>query len=421
MDNQPPVRSFCITTTQVTTTRVTISPTGETISSGSTSPGCEASTLNYLRNYRQQHQRAVPSLSGHHRITELDSVEANTSSNTGGAWIKQEPQLDNNVQQENQKRVSVICATRTKAQSPRRETVDSDEEISSNGCIPTPTPQTPGPQSPQSPSSNTIDCPICSALAIDHLHYGGLACFSCKAFFRRIVVTQSKKSKRCRRGDGKCILTLGKRNNCPPCRFQRCLDSGMKPSLVVSGKAIKHGDKAVVKAEDNQTKVKSETSIAVTNRITDNEKLSQILQYHRLIISQTAGVNLLKIPTKFLTQIQQRVNTETSEASEIQDDILSMAKLELAFLIAKDCVVFFTENFSIDQLLVSQIEGICPALIFTSVQEFFVQLVVYFLKNCPHFQSLTWACQARLLRKNIADVSVLLMTMCFEKNLQVFR
>jgi len=55
------------------------------------------------------------------------------------------------------------------------------------------------------------------------------------------------------------------------------------------------------------------------------------------------------------------------------------------------------------------------------LQEFFVQLVVYFLKNCPHFQSLTWACQARLLRKNIADVSVLMMVLCFEKKFQVFR
>ena len=173
---------------------------------------------------------------------------------------------------------------------------------------------------------------------------------------------------RCRRGDGKCALTLEKRNNCPPCRFNRCLDSGMKPSLVLSGKTSKQGEKTAVKTETCEAKVKSDSTIALPSSFTEEEKLSQILHYHRLIISQTAGVNLLTIPTRFVAQIQQRINFEINEASVAQADVLSIAQLELAFLIAKDCVVFFTENFSIDQLLVSQMEGICPALIFTSVQ-----------------------------------------------------
>ena len=47
----------------------------------------------------------------------------------------------------------------------------------------------------QSVSRNTIECPICSEVAIDHLHYGGIGCYSCKAFFRRSVVKPPKKSK----------------------------------------------------------------------------------------------------------------------------------------------------------------------------------------------------------------------------------
>lgn len=55
------------------------------------------------------------------------------------------------------------------------------------------------------------------------------------------------------------------------------------------------------------------------------------------------------------------------------------------------------------------------------LQEFFVQLVVIFLKSCQHFQALTWPCQARLLRKNIAEISLILTTMCFHREQQVFR
>jgi len=304
-------------------------------------------------------------------------------------------------------RISVICANLNKPQSPLDQSSSQSgrESVTSESSSQSET-------QPAIAYNNTIECPICSAVAVDHLHYGGLACFSCKAFFRRMVVTQSKKSRRCRTGDGQCILTLSKRNNCPPCRFQRCLQSGMKPELVMSGKVNKKAERHAESLEKIQE---------ISQTALEEEKINQILIHHRLIVSQTSGVNLLTIPTMFISKVQERIDFEVKLSSVEQQDILAIAKLELAFLIAKDCVIFFTKNFGIDQLLVSKMDGICPALIFTSVQEFFVQLVVFFLKNCSHFQSLTWACQARLLRKNIADISVLLMTMCFEKKTQVFR
>jgi hypothetical protein len=39
------------------------------------------------------------------------------------------------------------------------------------------------------PEKATIDCPVCGDLAIAHFHYGGMCCYSCKAFFRRVVNT----------------------------------------------------------------------------------------------------------------------------------------------------------------------------------------------------------------------------------------
>ena len=34
-----------------------------------------------------------------------------------------------------------------------------------------------------------ISCPVCGDTAVPHFHYGGMCCYSCKAFFRRVVNT----------------------------------------------------------------------------------------------------------------------------------------------------------------------------------------------------------------------------------------
>ena len=39
------------------------------------------------------------------------------------------------------------------------------------------------------PNKSMIDCPVCGDIAVAHFHYGGMCCYSCKAFFRRVVNT----------------------------------------------------------------------------------------------------------------------------------------------------------------------------------------------------------------------------------------
>ena len=133
----------------------------------------------------------------------------------------------------------------------------------------------------------------------------------------------------------------------------------MKPELVMSGKVNKKAERHAESLEKIQE---------ISQTALEEEKINQILIHHRLIVSQTSGVNLLTIPTMFISKVQERIDFEVKLSSVEQQDILAIAKLELAFLIAKDCVIFFTKNFGIDQLLVSKMDGICPALIFTSVQ-----------------------------------------------------
>jgi hypothetical protein len=67
-------------------------------------------------------------------------------------------------------------------------------------------------------------CPICGD-KISGFHYGIFSCESCKGFFKRTV--QNKKNYVCLRGAA-CPVTIATRKKCPACRFEKCLNTGMK-------------------------------------------------------------------------------------------------------------------------------------------------------------------------------------------------
>lgn len=67
-------------------------------------------------------------------------------------------------------------------------------------------------------------CPVCGD-KVSGYHYGLLTCESCKGFFKRTV--QNKKVYTCV-ADRSCHIDKTQRKRCPYCRFQKCLDVGMK-------------------------------------------------------------------------------------------------------------------------------------------------------------------------------------------------
>lgn len=67
-------------------------------------------------------------------------------------------------------------------------------------------------------------CPVCGD-KVSGYHYGLLTCESCKGFFKRTV--QNKKVYTCV-ADRSCHIDKSQRKRCPYCRFQKCLDVGMK-------------------------------------------------------------------------------------------------------------------------------------------------------------------------------------------------
>lgn len=77
------------------------------------------------------------------------------------------------------------------------------------------------------------NCHVCGDLAIAHMHYGGVCCYSCKAFFRRATQTGKDAVYKCK-NEKDCPVTYTNRRACQYCRFHKCLAIGMKPNWVLS-------------------------------------------------------------------------------------------------------------------------------------------------------------------------------------------
>ncbi|XP_063051282.1 steroidogenic factor 1a [Engraulis encrasicolus] len=71
-------------------------------------------------------------------------------------------------------------------------------------------------------------CPVCGD-TVSGYHYGLLTCESCKGFFKRTV--QNNKKYTCAENQS-CRIDKTQRKRCPFCRFQKCLNVGMRLEAV---------------------------------------------------------------------------------------------------------------------------------------------------------------------------------------------
>uniref|UniRef100_A0A914DWL0 Uncharacterized protein n=1 Tax=Acrobeloides nanus TaxID=290746 RepID=A0A914DWL0_9BILA len=81
---------------------------------------------------------------------------------------------------------------------------------------------------PQLDEETTTICSVCNDEASGR-HYGVVACFGCKGFFRRTV--RSNKVYTCRYEE-RCQIDKAGRNICRSCRFRKCLEVGMEPDAI---------------------------------------------------------------------------------------------------------------------------------------------------------------------------------------------
>jgi hypothetical protein len=79
-----------------------------------------------------------------------------------------------------------------------------------------------------------------------------------------------------------------------------------------------------------------------------------------LILSQTSSVNLMTIPKHQIRELEIRIQEVTKDQEKCSPHVLMVAKLELTFLLSKECVSFWAESIkSID---------VSPPMIYAAVQ-----------------------------------------------------
>ena len=76
-------------------------------------------------------------------------------------------------------------------------------------------------------------CTVCTKPALKYSSYGGVACSSCRSFFRRSAQKERFRDYKCHK-DKMCIISSDTRRNCQQCRFQACIQAGMKVTWVLS-------------------------------------------------------------------------------------------------------------------------------------------------------------------------------------------
>ena len=92
-----------------------------------------------------------------------------------------------------------------------------------------------------------------------HLNYGASACFSCRAFFRR-VIQQDKRHRFVCKGGGDCQVTPKTRRRCQRCRFDQCLRAGMKAECVLNEDGKKERFKKMFQKHEQQLQKLQSTS-----------------------------------------------------------------------------------------------------------------------------------------------------------------
>ena len=74
-------------------------------------------------------------------------------------------------------------------------------------------------------------CRVCTSVTDKtRIHYGGISCYPCRQFFRRITTAGEQKT--CQWGR-ECVVNQSEQRMCQACRYQKCLAIGMRTDLVL--------------------------------------------------------------------------------------------------------------------------------------------------------------------------------------------
>ena len=111
-----------------------------------------------------------------------------------------------------------------------------------------------------------------------------------------------------------------------------------------------------------------------------SEKLTpKMFETPELILSQTSSVNLMTIPKHQISELEIRIKETAKYEVKFSPHVLLVAKLEMAFLLSKECVSFWTESIK------SIKEDVSPPMIYSAVQVGFVWQTKIWKCYIPYF------------------------------------
>lgn len=102
------------------------------------------------------------------------------------------------------------------------------------------------------------ECLVCDQpIPKARVHYGGVSCYSCRAFFRRNAPKANILT--CER-DGRCWISYSDRKQCAICRYRKCIRIGMQPELVLTANEKKKRFKKFLEKKEKDANVQCKTS-----------------------------------------------------------------------------------------------------------------------------------------------------------------
>jgi len=134
------------------------------------------------------------------------------------------------------------------------------------------------------------ECFVCTDNAKegkDHLkNYGGIVCFSCRAFWRRSHQKTRTPMFSCKSGNN-CVITIANRRQCQHCRYKRCLAAGMRPEAVMDEKQKRFHFRKLLQRQDKKLAKNKHLSGKMVRSLGNDLTLSNPPGVRRLVILET--------------------------------------------------------------------------------------------------------------------------------------
>ena len=112
------------------------------------------------------------------------------------------------------------------------------------------------------------ECAVChQSIPKGRVHYGGVSCYSCRAFFRR---NTQREELPISKGEGRCRITYMDRKQCSSCRYTTCIIIGMRPELVLNENEKKRRFKKLLRKKEEEA---SNMTSSPEPRNSDDESL----------------------------------------------------------------------------------------------------------------------------------------------------